>query len=118
MPPIHPTLETPAHSPQETESRTSSYWKNGFSEDHEYDSEKDSHTNSLLEGHDYYAQDDLESQRQQESQPARLPPGVDSEYDVPTRTKFRFLGIYLAFNLGLTLYNKSVLGKVSSLLLF
>jgi hypothetical protein len=117
MPPIHPTLETPAHSTQETESRTSSYWKRGFSGDHEYDSEKDSHTNSLLEGHDY-AQDDLESQHQQESQPARLPPGVDSEYDVPTRTKFIFLGIYLAFNLGLTLYNKSVLGKVSSLLLF
>jgi hypothetical protein len=116
MPPILPTLETPAHSPQETESRTSSYWKWGLSENHEYDSEKDSHINGLLEGYDY-AQDDPESNRQQESQPARLPPGVDAEYDVPTRTKFIFLGIYLAFNLGLTLYNKSVLGNVSSLLL-
>ena len=34
------------------------------------------------------------------------------EYQVPSSTKYLFLGIYFALNLALTIYNKYVLGKV------
>ena len=38
--------------------------------------------------------------------------GVGSEYSVPARVKFTWLGVYFFFSLTLTLYNKFVLGKV------
>lgn len=36
-----------------------------------------------------------------------------AEYQVPARTKYFFLGVYFGLNLGLTLFNKAVLGHVS-----
>lgn len=35
-----------------------------------------------------------------------------AEYSVPSRTKYTYLGLYFGLNLGLTLFNKAVLGKV------
>ena len=35
-----------------------------------------------------------------------------SEYNVPTRTKIAYLGVYFLCNVFLTIYNKAVLGKV------
>ena len=35
-----------------------------------------------------------------------------AEYSVPARTKYIYLGLYFGLNLGLTLFNKAVLGKV------
>lgn len=35
-----------------------------------------------------------------------------AEYRVPTRTKYMYLGVYFGLNLGLTLFNKAILGKV------
>ena len=41
-----------------------------------------------------------------------------AEYSVPAATKYAYLGLYFGLNLGLTLFNKAVLGKVSSSLDF
>ena len=51
--------------------------------------------------------DDLEAQRtiKRADDPA-------AEYQVPTNTKYLFLGVYFTLNLALTIYNKYVLGKV------
>ena len=35
-----------------------------------------------------------------------------AEYSVPATTKYSYLGLYFGLNLGLTLFNKAVLGKV------
>lgn len=35
-----------------------------------------------------------------------------AEYRIPTTTKYLYLSLYFALNLGLTIYNKAVLGKV------
>ena len=35
-----------------------------------------------------------------------------AEYYIPPTTKYHYLGLYFALNLGLTLYNKAILGKV------
>lgn len=35
-----------------------------------------------------------------------------AEYEVPTRTKLIYLGGYFMLNLGLTIYNKAMLGSV------
>lgn len=54
-----------------------------------------------------------------EAQPPRSPTESEvgsgkhaAEYRVPTRTKYMYLGIYFGLNLGLTLFNKAILGKV------
>ena len=39
-----------------------------------------------------------------------------AEYQVPTRTKYMYLGVYFGLNLGLTLFNKAILGKVRAIL--
>lgn len=39
---------------------------------------------------------------------------LDHEYSIPSTVKFAWLGTYFFFSLGLTLYNKMVLTKVSS----
>lgn len=39
-----------------------------------------------------------------------LSPRVDSEYSVPATTKFAYLSVYFLCNVGLTIYNKAVLG--------
>ena len=36
-----------------------------------------------------------------------------AEYRVPARTKYLYLSLYFGLNLGLTLFNKAILGKVS-----
>jgi hypothetical protein len=41
-----------------------------------------------------------------------LSPRLDSEYSVPAATKFAYLSVYFLCNVGLTIYNKAVLGKV------
>lgn len=45
----------------------------------------------------------------------RSPPLIDSEYRVSTSKKLAALAAYFCLNLGLTLYNKAVLGQVHSL---
>ena len=35
-----------------------------------------------------------------------------AEYKVPARVKYTYLGLYFGLNLGLTLFNKAILGKV------
>lgn len=64
---------------------------------------------------------DMEAQRQQfvtfhrekgESQIPIISPRLDSEYSVPAATKFAYLSVYFLCNVGLTIYNKAVLGKV------
>lgn len=54
-----------------------------------------------------------------EAQPPRSPTASEvgsgqhaAEYRVPTRTKYTYLGVYFGLNLGLTLFNKAILGKV------
>lgn len=42
----------------------------------------------------------------------RSPPLVDPEYRVSTSKKLAALAAYFSLNLGLTLYNKAVLGQV------
>lgn len=42
------------------------------------------------------------------------PAPVPTEYDVSTSKKLAALAAYFALNLGLTLYNKAMLGQVSS----
>lgn len=44
--------------------------------------------------------------------PILLSPRLDSEYSVPATTKFAYLSVYFLCNVGLTIYNKAVLGKV------
>ncbi|CZR54534.1 related to glucose-6-phosphate/phosphate translocator [Phialocephala subalpina] len=39
-----------------------------------------------------------------------LSPRIDSEYIVPATTKFAYLSVYFLCNVGLTIYNKAVLG--------
>lgn len=39
---------------------------------------------------------------------------IAPEYQIPTSTKYLYLALYFGLNLVLTLYNKAVLGKVSS----
>lgn len=39
-------------------------------------------------------------------------PKLESEYSVPLTTKFAYLSVYFLCNVGLTIYNKAVLGKV------
>ncbi|KAF8861985.1 TPT-domain-containing protein [Acephala macrosclerotiorum] len=39
-----------------------------------------------------------------------LSPRIDSEYSVPATTKFAYLSVYFLCNVGLTIYNKAVLG--------
>ena len=56
---------------------------------------------------------DLESQQTKDSQKSPFPPARhDSEYQIPTTTKFAYLSIYFLCNVSLTIYNKAVLGKV------
>ncbi|KUJ12753.1 TPT-domain-containing protein [Mollisia scopiformis] len=45
--------------------------------------------------------------------PPILSPRLDSEYSVPATTKFAYLSVYFLCNVGLTIYNKAVLGKFS-----
>ncbi|KAE8448455.1 hypothetical protein EG329_009520 [Mollisiaceae sp. DMI_Dod_QoI] len=42
-----------------------------------------------------------------------LSPRLDSEYAVPAATKFGYLSVYFLCNVGLTIYNKAVLGHFS-----
>ena len=37
-----------------------------------------------------------------------------AEYHIPTSTKYLYLCLYFALNLSLTIYNKALLGKVST----
>ena len=39
-----------------------------------------------------------------------------AEYQVAARTKYTYLGLYFGLNLGLTLFNKAILGKVGNCL--
>ena len=50
---------------------------------------------------------DVEVQLGSKSKPAVAP-----EYNIPTKTKYIYLGLYFILNLVLTLYNKAVLGHV------
>lgn len=70
---------------------------------------------------------DVEAQRQHfvtihrekgGSQIPILSPRLDSEYSVPAATKFAYLSVYFLCNVGLTIYNKAVLGKVCYLFFF
>jgi hypothetical protein len=56
---------------------------------------------------------DLEAQPcTQEKKPQTSTATFNSEYNVPTRTKIAYLGVYFLCNVCLTIYNKAVLGKV------
>ena len=58
---------------------------------------------------------DLESQQTKDSQKSPFPPmRLDSEYQIPTTTKFAYLSFYFLCNVLLTIYNKAVLGRVGS----
>lgn len=51
-----------------------------------------------------------------EKEDRRAEPKIALEYTVPTSQKLMALGIYFFCNVGLTLYNKAVLGSVSQAL--
>lgn len=53
---------------------------------------------------------DIEAQNARTQSAATIAP----EYQIPTSTKYLYLALYFGLNLTLTLYNKAVLGKVSS----
>ena len=55
--------------------------------------------------------EDLESQKPLKEQASGK---HGAEYSVPPVTKYSYLGLYFGLNLGLTLFNKAVLGKVWS----
>lgn len=84
-------------------------------EDFDDDSHNDSARTGLLHndrqqsGADNDAEDDIESQKL--AMKEVLAPGVAAEYDVATRKKLIYLAAYFALNLGLTIYNKAVLGS-------
>ena len=73
---------------------------------------------SLLEKHDMMsASGDVEAQRPRSPTESEIGSGKHAaEYRVPTRTKYLYLGVYFGLNLGLTLFNKAILGKVRALL--
>lgn len=58
--------------------------------------------------------EDIESQpisnQEFKEKPAVLP--VAAEYTIPTQKKMIYLSVYFGLNLGLTLYNKALLGNV------
>lgn len=60
--------------------------------------------------------EDIESQlflnQDFKDRPAALP--VAAEYTIPTQKKLIYLSVYFGLNLGLTLYNKALLGNVSN----
>ncbi len=58
---------------------------------------------------------DLEAQRPARLTPATKSSQTESEYAVTTWTKVTYLAIYFLCNVSLTIYNKLILGKVSSL---
>ena len=74
-------------------------------------------TNHLLEkekGLGMSTSDDVEAQQHvplKETESGRQ----GAEYSVPARTKYIYLALYFGLNLGLTLFNKAVLGKVGGL---
>lgn len=70
-------------------------------------------TQHLLEKEGILAQEkDLEAQ--QAARPKDVTSGSHAaEYQVPTSTKYIYLGFYFGLNLSLTLFNKAVLGKVA-----
>jgi hypothetical protein len=59
--------------------------------------------------------DDIESQSFSVKDAGSSP--VAAEYRVTTRKKMTYLGVYFLLNLGLTLYNKALLGNVGSQIL-
>ena len=71
-------------------------------------------TSSLLEkekGFGMSTSDDVEAQQHvlsKETESGRQ----GAEYSVPAKTKYIYLAVYFGLNLGLTLFNKAVLGKV------
>ncbi len=56
---------------------------------------------------------DLEAQELPSKEHASITPGA-AEYDVPTQTKLVYLGGWFLLNLALTIYNKAVLGEVTT----
>ena len=72
-------------------------------------------TERLLEKDDKMnAGGDVEAQQPRSPTESELSSGKHAaEYRVPTRTKYTYLGVYFGLNLGLTLFNKAILGKVS-----
>ena len=73
-------------------------------------------TQRLLEKDDKMtAGEDVEAQQPRSPTESELGSGKHAaEYRVPTRTKYMYLGVYFGLNLGLTLFNKAILGKVRS----
>ena len=63
------------------------------------------------------AGEDIEAQQPHSPTESELGSGKHAaEYRVPTRTKYLYLGVYFGLNLGLTLFNKAILGKVRAIL--
>ncbi len=56
---------------------------------------------------------DLEAQELPSKEHASITPGA-AEYDVATQTKLAYLGGWFLLNLALTIYNKAVLGEVTT----
>jgi len=63
-----------------------------------------------------YKMDDIESQpilkEEFKDEPSSSP--IAAEYGIPAQKKLIYLSVYFMLNLGLTLYNKALLGNVSS----
>ena len=56
---------------------------------------------------------DIEAQQPHSPTESEIGSGKHAaEYRVPTRTKYMYLGVYFGLNLGLTLFNKAILGNV------
>jgi hypothetical protein len=53
----------------------------------------------------------MDEAEKQSTVEAQTPKSDGHEYTITTRTKMLCLGLYFLMNLGLTLYNKAVLGK-------
>ena len=88
--------------------------------DRESDPKHPDATQTLLEKIDIMAPGgDVEAQQPRSPTDSESGSGKHAaEYRVPTRTKYMYLGVYFGLNLGLTLFNKAILGKVRSLLHF
>lgn len=110
-----PSLDSLA--PSDRSSRKSSdYEGSKYDEDDEDDttttwSDADADHTRLLRNR---PSDDLESQTRRRPATAQLETSSQPvEYSVPTSKKLFYLALYFAFNLGLTLSNKALLGHVS-----
>ena len=83
-----------------------------ISNDDEGYSSEDHVTQQLLAKEKGFGMPDVIDIEQQRAAQQNVSGKHAAEYSVPARTKYIYLGLYFGLNLGLTLFNKAVLGKV------